>query len=98
MNFRLEEGLLTQRPRSPDEGRGRDAPRVRGTRLRVDAEREGRLVIGDWIMGIGDWVEGGGWPYYAPKPLCGGAPKGARNGRVIQGGEEGWIDFIRELR
>ena len=24
--------------------------------------------------------------------------KGARSGRVIQGGEEGWIDFIRELR
>jgi len=28
-------------PLSPDAGRGRDAPRVRGTRLRVDAERKG---------------------------------------------------------
>jgi len=38
------------------------------------------------------------WPYYAPNPLRGGAPKGARGGRVIQRGEGGWIDFIRELR
>ena len=40
----LGNGLLTQRPPrslSPDVGWGRDAPRVRGTRLRVDAEREG---------------------------------------------------------
>ncbi len=51
-----------------------------------------------------DWMEAEliaqkrGGPYYAPNPLRGGAPKGARGGRVIQRGEGGWIDFIRELR
>ena len=25
------------------------------------------------------------WPYYAPNPLCGGAAKGARGGRVGSG-------------
>ena len=40
--------MLTQRTRSPDAGRG------------ADAEREGRLVIGDWIMGIGS--KGGDGP------------------------------------
>ena len=51
----LERGLLMSRIPGPDKGTGqaptlpggRDAPRVRGTRIRVDAEREGRLVIGD---------------------------------------------------
>jgi hypothetical protein len=70
------------RAQSPDAGRG------------ADAEREGRLVIGDWIMGIGDWVEGGGWPYYASSPFCGGAPKGARSGWGC-----GWVDGLaRRIR
>ena len=72
------------------------------------AEGEGRLDIGDWILGIGYWILGrrGGWPCYAPNPLRGACfakasqpegaedmSKGARGGRGY-----GWVDFIRELR
>ena len=39
--------LLTFRIPGPDSGRGRDAPRVRGTSLRVDAEGQGRLITAD---------------------------------------------------
>ncbi len=47
-------------------------------RLRSGRRRGTGRKIGYWGLDNGDWVEGGGWPYYAANPLRGAAPKGAR--------------------